>query len=68
MFGGADADLLTKLVLITIQEGCEDLAERPIGLGTILGYPRPHRGERVGEAFGFAATARELDRQTVTTF
>ena len=66
VFGGADADLLTKL-RISIQQGGEDLAiETSIALGTIsLVNPRPASWRSAFGKAWFAAAALRVDSQTV---
>ena len=59
MLRGTDAQLLPKRVPISVQERREHFIEDSIGLGTIFGDPRPHRGEGVGKS-SVAAAACEL--------
>ena len=68
MFRRANADLPTKLVSISIQEGREDLTKHAIDLGTIFGDPCPHRGEGVGKVLCIAAVVSEFAFQTTVSF
>src|SRR5215204_6466517 len=60
---GAHADLVAELVRIALQQRCEDLAKNPVALGAILGHPRPHRREGVGDCAGSPEPAKLRGQQ-----
>src|SRR5439155_20810388 len=64
----ADAELASKLVGISVQEGREDVAEHSIALGAIFGDPGPHRGKSIGKALRVAAALFELACQAAASF
>ena len=68
VLSGADAELGSKLVGISVQERSQDVAKDPVALGAIAGNPGPHRGERIGKALRVAAAIFEHARQAVTGF
>jgi predicted MFS family arabinose efflux permease len=63
---GTDANLGTKLVGISLQDGSQDVGEHAITLRSILRHPSPHRRERVGKGVRVAPAILERTSQSGT--
>ena len=63
MLDGADAHLPAQWVGIPLYERSQHPAPHSIAFGSIVGDPRPHRGERVGKALGVPAPIHQRTSQ-----
>ena len=60
---GTDADLATKVLGVSSQDGGQDIAEHAVGLRSIRGDPGLHRRERGGKAVRLSFASLERTRQ-----
>ena len=63
MLDGADAHLPAPWVGVPVYERSQHPAPHSIAFGSIVGDPRPHRGERVGKALGVPAPIHQRTNQ-----